>query len=245
MADYESPDEHGAGLLEGKLSALRYSGHNDDPNEVAGMVRKLIPSGVRVLDVGCGTGSVTVIANAGKQNDVFGIEPDEQRAAVARSVGLNVKCGYFDQRYLDDHGRFDVIVFADVLEHVAAPDKIITIAKSGLNPRGHIVISVPNVAHWSVRAALLLGRFDYTEFGLCDSTHLRWFTKKTICDLLSSSGFRVDQICYTAGVKLPVYNSLIFQWIPGKILRQSIRFLRTLIPKLFACQFVLVASISD
>ena len=243
MTKHQSPDQHGSGLFEGNLEALRYSGHNNDPAEVAGIIRKFMPSGVRVLDIGCGTGSVTTIANYGKQNQVFGIEPDGLRAAEARSTGLSVECGYFDQNYLDEHGMFDVIVFADVLEHLAAPDKVIEIARRGLNPKGCLIVSVPNVAHWSLRGALLIGQFDYTDVGLCDSTHLRWFTKKTILHLLTSNGFHIDQISYTAGVRLKVYNYAIFKIIPGKVLRQSIRFLRWFRPTLFACQFVVCASL--
>lgn len=170
----DGPDAHGAGLVVGRLDPLRYSGQSDDPTEVPGMLRALMPELVRVLDVGCGTGSVTAVANGGKGNDVLAIEPDADRSAVARERGIEVFCGFLDEEFIARKGPFDVIVFSDVLEHLPSPDAMLKLAISGLRPGGIILASVPNVAHWSVRLNLLFGRFNYTETGLCDATHLRW-----------------------------------------------------------------------
>src|SRR3954454_3701490 len=104
------PDEHATGLLADALDPGRYDGHTDDPREVAGMLHALMPNNVRVLDVGCGTGSVTIIANRGKNNAVFGVEPDPHRAAIARSRGIETHCGVLTTDYLSKHGLFDVIM---------------------------------------------------------------------------------------------------------------------------------------
>jgi SAM-dependent methyltransferase len=76
-----SPDAPtlGAGLA----CTLRYAWRSDDPAEVAGTLHTLIPARARVLDVGCGAGAVALVANRGKDNEVWGIEPDPERAAVA------------------------------------------------------------------------------------------------------------------------------------------------------------------
>ena len=87
-----------------------------------------MPSGVRVLDVGCGTGSVTTIANQGKNNRVWGIEPNATRAKIAESRGIDVVEGYLTDGYFIGRERFDVIIFADVLEHVAEPASLLRIA---------------------------------------------------------------------------------------------------------------------
>ena len=85
------------------------------------MLRQLIPQGARVLDIGCGTGSLTIAATKGLGADILGIEPDPQRAELARSRGLDVVCGNVDRDLLRERGPFDVIILADVLEHLAEP----------------------------------------------------------------------------------------------------------------------------
>jgi 2-polyprenyl-3-methyl-5-hydroxy-6-metoxy-1,4-benzoquinol methylase len=237
-----SPDAHGTGLIGSRrLQPLRYDGHTDDPHEVAGTLFSLMPRGLYVLDVGCGTGSVTTIANRGKGNRVLAIEPDAERAAVATSRGIETTCGFLDQEFIAKKGPFDVIVFSDVLEHLASPDEMLKLAISGLKPGGTLLVSVPNVAHWSLRLNLLFGSFNYTETGLCDATHLRWFTQVTIQALIQSHGLEILAVRHTAGLALSVYRSGRFRFIPAGVLGQSIRIFTRILPKLFACQFVIKA----
>ncbi len=215
-----SPDDHGAKLLADAPDALRYDGSSDDPHEVAGMLLALMPERSRVLDIGCGTGSVALVANRCKGNEVWGIEPDPERAALARGRGLQVHCGVLDRTFTARHGPFDAIILADVVEHVASPGDLLSLAASALRPGGTMFVSVPNVAHWSVRLNLLRGRFDYTETGLLDATHLRWFTEKTIRSLCRNCGLEILSMQHTAGKRLLV------------------RILVRCLPRLFACQFL-------
>lgn len=200
-----------------------------------------MPSNVRVLDVGCGTGSITAIANHEKNNRVYGIEPDAARAKIARSRGIDVSEGYLTDGYFMDREKFDVIMFVDVLEHVAEPASLLGVAAKGLKPDGVILVSVPNVAHWSVRLRLLLGRFEYREVGIMDATHLRWFTAKTIRKLLERSEFKVLECKQTAGVDLPEYQNRPWSWVPGRLRRLVIRTLAVAAPLLFGCQHVVKA----
>jgi methionine biosynthesis protein MetW len=154
-----SPDDHAAGLTGAPLDAFRYDGNLDHPQEVAGMLHTLMPSRVRVLDVGCGTGSVAVIANRERDNTVIGIEPDNQRADVARSRGLAVYTGFLDDAFLAANESFDVVMASDVLEHTASPAELLKLMARAIKPDGIVLVSVPNVAHWSVRLNLLMGRF--------------------------------------------------------------------------------------
>jgi 2-polyprenyl-3-methyl-5-hydroxy-6-metoxy-1,4-benzoquinol methylase len=239
--DTSSPDFHGTSFTDRPLEPLRYDGHTDDPYEVAGMLRELMPQHASVLDIGCGTGSVTIIANRDKNNLVLAIEPDKSRVEVAASRGIDASCGFLTEKFVAAKGPFDVVMLSDVLEHVASPDDILKLAVSGLKPGGIILLSVPNVAHWSMRLNLLLGRFNYTETGLCDATHLRWFTKRTIQALILKQGFKILAFRYTAGVTLPVYRSQCFRIIPHRLLTTLIRNLTKFFPKMFACQFVVKA----
>jgi methionine biosynthesis protein MetW len=239
-----SPDSHGSGLTDLKLNALRYDGHTDHPLEVAGMLRSMMPSNSRVLDVGCGTGSVTLIANRDKRNSVTGVEPDVARVEAARSRGIDVHNTFFDDAFLEQQGTFDVVMLADVLEHIAAPADVLRTIRGALKPGGWLLISVPNVAHWSVRLNLLAGRFDYESVGIMDSTHLRWFTLKTFVGLLKENGFEPVEIRQTAGTTLPPYERGFFRLIPRRLKARAIRTLTKVFPLLFGVQHVAKARYS-
>lgn len=236
-----TPDVHGAGLTTEPLDALRYDGHSDDPHEVGGMFRALMPENAKVLDVGCGTGSVTLIANAGKYNEVRAIEPDPQRAGVAASRGVDVHVGLLDQEYIAAHGPFDVIMSSDVLEHMAAPAEALRLFMQALRPGGHVLVSVPNVAHWTVRMSLLFGRFDYEPVGIMDATHLRWFTAKSITNLFSDAGFEVVSLQHTAGTFLDAYHRRPFRRFSASAKADVVRRLTRRMPLLFGCQHIVKA----
>jgi methionine biosynthesis protein MetW len=238
-----SPDRHGDQLLGQSLDALRYGSHLDDPFEVAGMLHDMMPPNVRVLDVGCGTGSVTLIANRDRGNTVCGIEPDPDRAAAARGYGLEVHTGLLDEAFIAEHGRFDVVMSSDVVEHTAAPAEFLQMMARALHPGGLLLISVPNVAHWSVRLNLLFGRFDYEPVGIMDSTHLRWFTARTIVDLVKRTGFEVLEMRQTAGAELPVYHRGLLRRLPGRC--RAARLLTRALPRLFGAQHVVKARLRD
>jgi O-antigen biosynthesis protein len=118
------------------------------------------------------------------------IELDSQSAAVAAQYCERVIVADLDGIDLDEElgsDRFDVIVAADVLEHLKDPLKALRRLRGFLAPGGSFVISLPNVAHGSIRLALLQGRFRYRELGLLDATHLRFFTRESIGQLLDDA----------------------------------------------------------
>ena len=94
--------------------------------------------------------------------------------------------------------KADVIVAADVLEHLGEPHETLQRLRDFLRPEGRILVSVPNIANFSVRAALLAGRFPYAERGILDRTHLRFFTRSSARELLTSAGWTVISISATA-----------------------------------------------
>jgi 2-polyprenyl-3-methyl-5-hydroxy-6-metoxy-1,4-benzoquinol methylase len=234
-----SPDMNALGFLDSDPSALRYENQSTDPEDVAMKLASLVSPGGRVLDVGCGTGSVTEIIKARVGADVVGIEPDPERQAMAVTRGLQVYCGVLTEEFLVTHGPFQTIIFADVLEHLPNPGKILLIAKKGLLPGGAIVASVPNVAHIVVRMKLLCGRFDYRSCGIMDATHLRWFTRKTLHGFLSNLGFYVTDHLYTVNSSMPEYGSPLFRFVRHKnIMKWMVR----VFPDLWGCQHVVRAT---
>ena len=228
---------------DGLLDPLRYERTVDEPQEVARMLAELVPVGSRVLDAGCGTGSVSRIIADARNATIVGIEPNPHRAAVARARGLEVHEEPFNPAILRRLEPFDVVIFADVLEHVVDPGSFLQWARRALVAGGRVIASVPNVAHWSVRLDLLRGRFNYQPVGIRDSTHLRWFTGETVRSLFESNGLRVISLQHTAGVALPDYeNRRPWRWISHDYRDPIIRKLARRFPLLFGCQHIIHAT---
>ncbi len=202
----------------------------------------LIAKNSRVLDVGCGTGSLSELIQEQLDANVVGIEPDAARAAVARSRGIIAFDGLLTEEFLKTHGPFDTILFADVLEHLSSPGELVLLAREGLAPNGSIVASVPNVAHWLVRSALLRGRFTYRDCGIMDATHLRWFTQEALHSFFDNLGYHVTDHLYTVNAGIPDYGrSRPWMWLSDRNRERLVRRLVGRYPRLFGCQHVVRA----
>ena len=183
----------------------RVPGHSDDVGRMASQVRASTPeyyrwsrpdiqalvprSARRILDVGCAAGALGQALKARQDCEVTGVETVPDAAEAARAV--------LDRVHLGDialvasslpQSYFDCIVLADVLEHLVDPARVLAALRPLLAPGGQFILSIPNVRHWSVVRALLEGRWDYAEAGLLDRTHLRFFTRATIEELLRDVG---------------------------------------------------------
>ncbi|MCX9073315.1 MAG: glycosyltransferase [Candidatus Methanoperedens sp.] len=159
----------------------------------------LIGHNKRVLEFGCATGYVSKILEQ-RGCRVTGIEMDENAAKKASIYCEKIIIADIDIIELKEElkdNKFEVILFGDILEHLKNPKRILLQAKDFLSKDGYIVISIPNVAHWSIRMDLLFGNFDYQNLGLLDDSHLRFFTKKSIVSLLESCGYFIDSIDYS------------------------------------------------
>jgi methionine biosynthesis protein MetW len=169
----------------------------EDRNSATTKIVALIPTGARVLDVGCSAGYLGEALKQRRQARVWGIELDETDAAKARERGFEeVFTADLDRFAWDDLDRyeFDAVVFADVLEHLKRPGDAIRGAAHHLAPGGIVIASIPNIAHLSIRVELMEGGFAYEKLGLLDDTHLKYFTKKTIEDLFRAAGLSIQRL---------------------------------------------------
>lgn len=224
------------------MDPLRYDYHTFDPDEVSGIVASMIPQGARVLDVGCGTGALDQILSRQCQAEIVGIEPDQARAEVARLRGFNIQQGPLRRQLIREIGLFDIVLFADVIEHLPNPQTILRSASEALKNGGAVIVSVPNVAHWSVRVDLLRGRFQYRDCGIMDATHLRWFTLASFKALVESAGFRVTKCRATAGIGLLDNNfRRPLKWLPPNQRARVLRWGCKHWPTLLGTQYVLKA----
>jgi SAM-dependent methyltransferase len=92
---------------------------------------------------------------------------------------------------------FDALVFSDVLEHLIDPLAIVQSYVGFLKPGGKMIVSVPNAVVWTNRLAFVCGWVEYTDSGVMDRTHLRFFTFQTAKGLIRQSGLRLDRVSST------------------------------------------------
>jgi 2-polyprenyl-3-methyl-5-hydroxy-6-metoxy-1,4-benzoquinol methylase len=167
----------------------------DARNNPRTIIARWVPAGARVLEIGPGDGVVGAWLTANKGCRVIGVEYVPAAAAAAAPYFAHMITGSIEdpdvQAQVRTRAPFDAIIFADVLEHLVDPWAVLRELRPLLAPGGRVLLSVPNIAHWTARANLLAGRFDYTDGYLMDRTHLRWFTWKSARDLAAGSGYRV------------------------------------------------------
>ena len=162
---------------------------NDSANPLNHIVRA-IPDGAVVLDIGAGNGVLARLLRAvGRKVIIDAIEPD----LAAREFSGDLYRKMYEcnlETFLDcsvnNFLRYDIIVMADVIEHLPNPEPYLCRLKALLSGEGFLAINTPNIAFLSVRLALLVGRFDYVDSGILERTHLRFFTRKTLQQLFST-----------------------------------------------------------
>ena len=158
--------------------------------------------GVRVLDVGCACGSnLMAIRSQNPSAQLYGIELNPRTASVARCFG---EVTAEDVEQLDRpewDGTFDVIIAGDVIEHLRDPWAALRHFHRLLKPGGLLLTSVPNVANIDILLHMLEGRWDYADAGILDRTHVRFFTRATITEMLQDAGFTVEKIRKTHSIE--------------------------------------------
>jgi 2-polyprenyl-3-methyl-5-hydroxy-6-metoxy-1,4-benzoquinol methylase len=170
----------------------------------------------RILDVGCGAGYFgEYLKQQGCASEVVGIEINIIAAEEAITKLDHVLCANLNQTSVIDvlkdfdKASFDYIVCADVLEHLIDPWEVLAQLVSYLKPNGRLVVSIPNVRHWSVWLPLIFqGHWEYREAGIMDRTHLRFFTRVSAIELLNRAGLDVATYYPLIGGKSRLIHNL-------------------------------------
>ena len=147
----------------------------------------------RVLDVGCGAGHLGRLLKE-RGHHVTGIELVPEVAAEAAKCLDAVVLVDVESELPFHPASFDAVVLADVLEHLVDPWRVLREIVPLLAPHGVVVASIPNVQNQHIVRKLLRGRWDYTDHGILDHGHLRFFTLKTARDLFARAGLRVTHV---------------------------------------------------
>ncbi len=146
----------------------------------------------RVLDIGCGAGGIAAPLRAAGATSITGIEMVPEAASFAERV--------YDEVHVGDAlsvapvltGPFDTILCYDVLEHLYDPLALVGALTGVAADHGRLHVSVPNASHVSLLRDLIIGgTFGYQPSGHRDATHLRWFTRRDIVQLIEEAGWSV------------------------------------------------------
>ncbi|HEX3463933.1 MAG TPA: methyltransferase domain-containing protein [Candidatus Elarobacter sp.] len=211
-----------------KRSTKRYpappvEGANDGGSSYA-KVLELVPPGSRVLDAGCASGGLAARL-AARGDRVWGVDLNPAALAEAARHCEATRVADLESVELAElfpGVRFDVVVFADVLEHLKEPWRLLESARAVLDEGGSVVASVPNFAHAAVRLAVFAGSLPYATLGILDDTHVRFFTREGVEALFEESGFRLHRILRTElpfGTPSDLVPDVGLMRVPGEVER--------------------------
>jgi 2-polyprenyl-3-methyl-5-hydroxy-6-metoxy-1,4-benzoquinol methylase len=204
--------------------------------------RRFTGSNNEVLDIGCGEGffAAELVRDGNRVSGVDALPDASQRGILEQyvSMDLNAPAATLFEKLA---GRqFDRVLLLDVLEHLVQPEQLLAGAKAALRKDGFVVVSLPNVANFTVRLMFLMGRFEYAERGIMDRTHLHFYTRKTARRMLEECGY---EILETRATVVPVEIALGLT--PDNLLVRGLSavagILTAILPTVFGYQFVFLA----
>jgi len=190
-----------------------------------------------ILDIGCGTGALGKRIKSCQECYVTGITYSEEEAVLARKSLDCVLVQDLNTLNIEELGVFDCIICSHILEHLPKPDLLLQHLHNNLDAtNGMLLVAIPNVLHWKQRLQFLRGDFQYTDGGIMDRTHLRFYDWKTSLQLLELSGYEV--ISRSADGYFPLS---FFRKIIGPIALRLDKLAAEISPSLFGVQFIFVA----
>ncbi len=190
----------------------------------------------RLLDIGCGSGTMGARVKQRQDCEIVGVTFSAEEATIAERALDRVliqDLNHFDASGLQD---FDCVVCSHVLEHLYEPQQLLKQLHEVMSDGATLIVALPNVLNWRQRALFLRGRFRYTQGGLMDSTHFRFFDWQTAAQLVEKAGFIITRRVPVGHVPLPGVRRLA-----PALANRADQGLTRRFPGLFADQFIIVA----
>lgn len=203
------------------------------PQDAHSILMRLIPRGSKVLELGCASGYLSGYMEQGLGCRVTGLEFDPAATAIAATRCSEVYTADLDSpnalNVASASAPYDVLFAAAILEHLKQAETILKDTHKLLKPNATVIVSLPNIAHWGMRLRLLLGQFDYQDYGIMDKTHVHLYTLKTGRELLEQNGYVVEQVHIAGSGLQNILSGLFGQKTP------------LILPNLLAYELIYVA----
>lgn len=165
--------------------------HNND------LLRMMPAQSKNILEIGCSSGALArEFKKINPACHYWGMDIEPSYIELAKRYCDTASVGNIEEMpitFYEEQRDKDCWVFADTLEHLRDPWRILREIRKVIPEHGVVVASIPNVQHWSVFAKLSMGDFRYADNGIFDRTHLRWFTRQTINEMFQECGFSITQ----------------------------------------------------
>jgi len=174
-----------------------------------------VPAGSKVLEIGCGSGSLANILTLKKKCRVYCIDKDAIISSFARGKCieiLNIDIENTELPYETE--AFDRIIIGNALEHMIEPGQVLIRLKNYLKEDGLLIYSVPNIVNWHSRMTIFFGKFEYEDGTVFDRGHLRFFTLRSAKRLAIDSGYRIIWLAVTPSIYFYSKNlNFLWDWI--------------------------------
>lgn len=218
---------------------LKYNVFNTNEFESHMLAFDIIKNNSKVLDIGCATGYMSRKLHLEKKCEMWGVDNNPDALKLAKKYCKKVILQDLNEMNELDipQKHFDHILILDVIEHLVSPEKILKLMRKYLKKTGSVIISVPNVAHASIRLMLLRGEFNYSNLGIMDKTHVHFYTRETLKKLLINMGYKIIKIIPTNGMCKVPFLYLITDRLPQSWQYKLVK----RFPTLFAFQFMVEA----
>ena len=180
---------------EKKLKAVEIRGYYEFCRlDIIALITHKETEPISVLEIGCsGGGTLAKITDIWKEASVKGVEIVPEIAKIAQDRGLDVICCNIEDTHLPyEEESFDYIITADVLEHLREPEDVLKGLLPYLKKSGSVLCSLPNIQHISIIKNLMKGKFEYTDSGILDKSHLRFFTMHSTRELFANVGLSIE-----------------------------------------------------
>jgi 2-polyprenyl-3-methyl-5-hydroxy-6-metoxy-1,4-benzoquinol methylase len=233
-------------IIDGRDRSMMYKRQITSENDARFIAMNYISSNAKILDVGCACGDFAVALKGKKECEIWGMEYNQGSIDIARKTRMFEDIFQIDLNNFDADsfrkfvGFFDYIVFGDVLEHINYPQKTLEYFKDFLKPDGAFLLSIPNIAHASIKSNLLVDDFTYTPCGLLDETHVRFFTHKSIPEFLADINLEIKENKFTYQDKYGLQPNNPYDELPPiakKIIFENFHS--------YVCQYVMKVKKSD
>lgn len=205
-----------------------------------------VPEGSVVLDLGCSSGLIGRYLKKYKKCEVYGADINEDLIKIAKKDKSYEEIYNIDFDNLNDKNNpfkknfFDVIILADIIEHLKYPDNLLIFISELLKPNGMILLSLPNIGHQNIIVNLLNGNFNYADLGLLDNTHIRFFTDKSFYDFINNINEKMQERNYKCEIIDKTISKDFESNIRDKMLMDYIK-----IPNMDVLQYIIKLKISN